>query len=126
MKLSDVVRILNAEVLCGGDRLDVELVAAFAGDLMSDVLAFAAPRTLLLTGLTNAQAVRTAEVIDAQVIVFVRGKRPVDPIVRLAAEKGLTCLLTSHLMYDSCGLLREAGLPGGRMGRASEGGGPVV
>ena len=114
MKLSEIARILDAEVLCGTEGLDHEVSAVFAGDLMSDVLAFAAPRALLMTGLTNAQAVRTAEVIDAPAIVFVRGKRPGDKTLELAAEKGLTCLATRRLMYESCGLLYSAGLPGCR------------
>ncbi|MHB8926802.1 MAG: hypothetical protein ACYC9Q_03935 [Bacillota bacterium] len=124
MKLSAVARILAVEVLCGADKLESEVSAAFACDLMSDVLAFAAPKTILLTGLTNAQAVRTAEVIDAPAIVFVRGKRPGDKTVELAVEKGLACFLTRRLMYESCGLLYAAGLPGCRMGRGDEGGGP--
>lgn len=115
MRLSEVALILDAEVLCGADRLDDDVSAAFACDLMSDVLAFSGPKPLLLTGLTNSQVVRTAGVIDAPAIVFVRGKRPAPGLVSLAIEQGLVCLLTARLMYDSCGLLYRAGLPGCRL-----------
>ncbi|HEY3314585.1 MAG TPA: transcriptional regulator [Bacillota bacterium] len=126
MRLSEITRILDAEVLCGTDKLDSDVSAAFACDLMSDVLAFSGPRPLLLTGLTNSQVVRTAEVIDAPAIIFVRGKRPTAAIIALATEKGLACLLTTRLMYESCGLLYQAGLPGCRPGKEVTGGGQGV
>ena len=40
MKLEEVKRILDAEVLVGEDRLDREVILACGSDLMSDVLAF--------------------------------------------------------------------------------------
>ena len=53
-------------------------------DLMSDVLAFVKNQALLLTGLVNPQVIRTAEMMDIKVIVFVRGKMPgEDVMVRL-------------------------------------------
>ncbi|MCK7477520.1 MAG: hypothetical protein M0C28_08580 [Candidatus Moduliflexus flocculans] len=62
MKLSEVKDILEAEVIVGDDILDLEVKTAFGADLMSDVLAFAKAGSLLLTGLTNTQVIRTANV----------------------------------------------------------------
>ncbi|MGE5598606.1 MAG: DRTGG domain-containing protein, partial [Bacteroidota bacterium] len=81
---------------------------------MSDVLAFTKERTLLLTGLTNPQVVRTAELVDLCGLVFVRGKRPPEEVVELAREKGLPILLTENPLYETCGILYAAGLPGCR------------
>ena len=39
MLLSEVRTILNAEVLCGEDLLDTEVLSACGSDFMSDVLA---------------------------------------------------------------------------------------
>ena len=60
MKLSDVKDILDAEVIVGEENLDMEVKTAFGADLMSDVLTFTKRKTLLFTGLTNIQVVRTA------------------------------------------------------------------
>ena len=79
---------------------------------MSDVLAFGQPGLLLLTGLTNVQSVRTAEIIDAKAIVYVRGKKPQEGGIELAEEKGIPILSTNHMMYTACGLLYKAGLMG--------------
>ena len=62
MKLRDVKEILEAEVVAGDHLLDREVQSAGGADLMSDVLSFARPGALLLTGLTNPQVIRTAEV----------------------------------------------------------------
>jgi len=63
MKLYEVKEILDAEVLSGEDRLDQEVFGACGADLMSDVLAWKGDKGVLLTGLTNPQVVRTAEVV---------------------------------------------------------------
>ncbi|MGE5789954.1 MAG: hypothetical protein ACM33C_03725, partial [Syntrophaceae bacterium] len=76
MTLKDVQDILEAEVLVGHDQLQKPVRTAFAADLMSDVLAFAKPDSLLLTGLTNPQVVRTADILDITAIIMVRGKKP--------------------------------------------------
>ena len=53
MKLSDIVKILDAEVLTPEVNLDKEVPCAFASDLISDILMCTKEPTLLLTGLTN-------------------------------------------------------------------------
>ena len=76
MTLREIKELLDAEVLVGYDQLDKEVKTAFGADLMSDVLAFAKAGSLLLTGLTNPQVIRTSDVLDIAAIIMVRGKRP--------------------------------------------------
>lgn len=116
MKICEVRSILNAEVLCGDDLMDKEVKYAFGSDLMSDVLAFVKRGTILLTGLTNQQVVRTAEMAELSAIVFVRGKKPEDYIVKLATENGIVLLLTRETMYTASGMLYSNGLEGVRIG----------
>lgn len=113
MKLSEVKELLKAEVLAGEDLLNqVEVLVACGADLMSDVLAFTKEKTLLLTGLTNAQVIRTVEMIDLIGVVFVRGKRPGEDVIKMAREKGIPLLLTMYPLYETCGILYAAGLNG--------------
>ncbi len=112
MTLREIKEILQAEVICGGDRLEEEIGFAGASDLMSDVLAFGLPGILLLTGLTNTQSVRTADIIEARAIVYVRGKKPEKEGIELARKKGIPVLSTKFMMYKACGLLYSRGLPG--------------
>jgi hypothetical protein len=65
---------LDAEILYGQTLLDRELETCCGSDLMSDVLAFTKRNTLLCTGMTNIQVVRTADMTDLGGLVIVRGK----------------------------------------------------
>ncbi len=112
MTLREVKELLQAEVIQGDESLDVEVTFAGGSDLMSDVLAFGKPGILLLTGLSNAQSVRTANIIDAKAIVYVRGKKPDKMGIGLARESGIPLLSTKFMMYTACGLLFNKGLPG--------------
>lgn len=110
MLLLEVQAVLDAEVICGVECLDREVVTACGADLMSDVLAFTKESTLLLTGLTNIQVVRTAEMSDLVGIVFVRGKRPGPELIELARMKNIPLLVAKHSLYESCGRLYQKGL----------------
>lgn len=112
MTLRDIKELLDAEVICGENYLEKEIKFAGGSDMMSDVLAFGQPGLLLLTGLSNSQSVRTADIIEASAIIYVRGKRPDDVGIDLAKEKDIPLLCTQHTMYASCGILYNQGLPG--------------
>jgi predicted transcriptional regulator len=110
--LRDVQKILDADVLVGADKLDTEVHTAFAADLMSDVLAFADSGCILLTGLTNPQVIRTADVLDIAAIVLVRGKRPPPETVRAAIDKKIPLLATKYILFETAGRLYERGIVG--------------
>ncbi|MHC4253181.1 MAG: DRTGG domain-containing protein [Planctomycetota bacterium] len=112
MTLAEIVEALDAEVLCGEDRLDVGIASACASDLMSDVLAFMQPRWLLLTSLANLQVVRTAEMAELSAVCFVRGKKPDEATVDLAREKEIPLITTKLCTYDACVRLHTHGLTG--------------
>ncbi len=112
MTLQEIKEILQAKVLCGENSLDVEIQFAGGSDLMSDVLAFGKPGILLLTGLTNSQSVRTASIIDASGIIYVRGKTPDEDGKKLAEEMGIPLLSTQYMMFEACGILYNKGIPG--------------
>ncbi|MGQ9654535.1 MAG: DRTGG domain-containing protein [Thermodesulfobacteriota bacterium] len=115
MKLRDLMQVLEAELIVGDEeKLNQEIRKAFASDLMSDVLAFATEGSLLLTGLTNAQVIRTAEMLDISAVVFVRGKRPQPEAIQLATAKGIPLLTTPYILFESCGRLYRCGIAGSR------------
>lgn len=115
MTVKEIARILEAEVITGEDALDTDVASACGADMMSEVLAFSRGNSVLLTGLTNQQAVRTAEMMDILCITYVRGKRPDSATVELARSTGIILLATRFNMYHACGLLFQTGLPSGDM-----------
>lgn len=112
MTLGEMRDILSAEVLVGSDCMDIEVRDAFAADLLSDVLAFAREGTLLITGITNPQVVRTAEMLELIGVVFVRGKKPDEGVIKLAQVKKVPLLSTRYIMFETCGKLFKNGLKG--------------
>jgi predicted transcriptional regulator len=112
MLLGEISKILNADSIGDVRGLDKEIIMICASDLMSDVLAFIMPDSLLLTGLVNPQVVRTAEMAEVAAICFVRGKRPQEEAIKLANENKIPLLATTLSMYESCGRLYERGLRG--------------
>ena len=111
MKLGEVKELLNAEVLiCEEELNSIEIEKGYASDLMSDVLAFSSPAVLLITGLTNIQIFRTAQMLDIPAIVFVRGKKPDNDFLNLAKESNMPILCTYMSMFEACGRLYGKGL----------------
>ncbi len=107
MKIRDIVRILEAEILCCEDCLEKEISDFAASDLLSDVLACDKENYLLLTGLTSQQVVRTAEITGALAIVFVRGKLPPQEAIGLAKSHNIPLIMTDKSMFDSCRKITE-------------------
>jgi predicted transcriptional regulator len=113
MIIREIAKTLDAQVYCGENQLDMEVQSACGADLMSDVMAFVKERVVLLTGLMNPQALRTADLLDIKVIVFVRGKKPTADLVDMAKESGMVLMTTKYSMFLACGRLYEAGLKSG-------------
>lgn len=110
MKIVDVIRIIDARVVCGKVTAEDAVASAFGADLMSDVLAFVKTDTLILTGMVNTHVIRTAEMLDVKFIVFVRGKEPNAEMIEMADELGLVLMTTENTLFTSCGLLYMNGL----------------
>ncbi len=111
MRLSEVVAALEAEVLVDVGE-DVEVLSGGGSDSVSDVLVYGKPGMLLLTGLVQPSVVRAAQLTESAAIVFVRGKRPDENLLEMAAHLRVPVLLSPHSLYDSCGRLYVRGLPG--------------
>lgn len=112
MKLSSIRELIGAEVLTGEDMLHMDIGNVFSSDLMSDVLALVVCDTILLTGLTNIQTIRTAEMMDIKCIIYVRGKTPDNQVINLALDKGICLMKTKNIMFTTCGILYTNGLKG--------------
>ena len=93
---------LGATVIEGEDRLDTAVEHVYASDLMSDVLAFGRPDSVLFTGLATQQAVISAHMAEFKGVVFVRGKKPKDGAEKFARDNQLVLLSAELDMYDAC------------------------
>jgi predicted transcriptional regulator len=110
MNIGQILKILDASLLTSDALPQKKVESAYCADLMSDVLSFSVTRSLLITGLTNPQVIRTAEMAAIEMVVFIQDKKPDMQTIRLAEEKHIPLLSTSYSMFDTCGRLYENGL----------------
>ena len=98
---------LGASVIEGENGLDTIIKNVYASDLMSDVLTFDKPDSILLTGLATQKAVLSAHIAEFKGIVFIRGKKPKDGSKKFARDNHLVLLSTELDMYDACAILNS-------------------
>lgn len=116
MKIDAIRVALEAAVLAREDLLSTDITEIYASDLMSDVLAFGKPDSILLTGLASQQSVISAHMAEFRGVVLIRGKKTKDGAERFAREHNIVLMSTQLDMYESCvriyTLTRESGLAG--------------
>lgn len=112
MKLSEIKDLLRCEVLAGADDLSVDCSRVVVSDGMSEILAFAQSKELMITGLTNIQSIRTADVAGASAVLYCRGKHPDKRVIEFAKQKRIPVLVTDMGMFNVCGILYNRGLKG--------------
>jgi len=110
--LQDIRSLLQCEVLTGEDSLGEDVTQVVASDGMSEILAFARSKELMVTGLTNIQSIRTADIAGVSAVVYCRGKVPEETVVEFARQKRIPVLITKMGMFDICGVLYDRGLTG--------------
>ena len=118
MELNNVLELLSAKqynLECPACVKEINY--AFVCDLMSDALmllkqmpSYIGAHGALVTGLVTNQALRTAEILDLETIIFVRGKTPSQTVIDLADEIGITLIGTNLTMYKTSGLLYLSGV----------------
>lgn len=102
MIIRSIKEALNATVIEGNDKLDTAVKHVYASDLMSDVLAFGQPNSILLTGLATRQAIISSHIAEFCGVVLIRDKLPKDDSEIFAKEHNLVLLSTKLDMYDAC------------------------
>ncbi len=112
MNLKDIQKVLDADVICGEDCLDRDIRSCFACDLISEMLLYVTPHSLLLTSLMNAHVIHTAQVMDASGVIFVGGKKPDKTVIKHAKMNSIPVLSTPHLLFECCGRLFLNGIRG--------------
>ena len=112
MKISTLKDLLDAKIICGEELTEKHVYSACGSDMMSDVLAYVKDQAVLLTGLVNAQVIRTAMMMDMVCVVFVRNKQPTEEMIELARDHGIVLITSQKRMYEACGILYNAGLTG--------------
>ena len=111
MNLKKIIKLASGRLLTQDMDTDIEINGGYGADLMSDVLAFSQPDSVLITGLTNPQVVRTAQMAEFRAIIFVRGKQPQPETLSVAIQENIPLISSPFGMFELSGRLHKAGLP---------------
>lgn len=111
MNLTKIIKLASGRLLTQDINTDIEINGGYGADLMSDVLAFSQPDSVLITGLTNPQVVRTAQMAEFRAIIFVRGKQPQPETLSVAIQENIPLITSPFGMFELSGRLHKAGLP---------------
>ena len=112
MTVREIANILEANIIASPNESDIDIKSACSTDMMSAVLYYHTPDSLLITSLNQPQVIRTAEIAGIKTIVFVQNKQPDQHIVEHAENKHISLLITPLCMFTASGRLYQAGLPG--------------
>ncbi len=103
MRVKELADYIGGKVITGDGEHRVK--AAFASDLMSDVLTMDEEDLILITGLCTQQVIRTAEMSDIKAIIFARGKTVTQDIIDLANDHEITVITSDLSVFKLCGML---------------------
>jgi len=117
MRLGEVLAVAEGELLTPEVDPSVEAECLVCADLMSEVLAYARPGALLVTGVVNPQVVRTADVASVVAILFTDGRKPEAQTVVLARQLQIPLMVTAATTFEVSKRLVEAGLVSCDVGR---------
>ena len=107
MNLKELAHMIDAQLHLGSGTGEAEIAGAYAADTMSDLIAHAAPDTLLVTSLDNNQLLRVAELMDVPGICIAAAGNTAR---RLSPGTGTALLLCRVGLEQTCALLAAAGL----------------
>ena len=110
MKLNEIAKIVNAQILIEAGRMSQEIKYAYCADLMSDVLRRTFDDAMLITGLANIHSVRTSEMLGINVMMYVRDKLPTKEVLEEALACGIAVLKCDMTMFEASGILYENGI----------------
>ena len=110
MKIKEIARLVDGEIVGAPADDSYEVEKAFASDLMSDVLRFSMEDTVLITGLCNNQTMRTSEMADLRVVLIGRDKQPDAEMLELAEDSDITIIKSRYSLFKLSGIRFNAGI----------------
>jgi len=110
MRIEEIVHLINGEVISGKAFLNKTIENGFASDLMSDVLTLDSDDIILITGLSNMQVIRTAEMSDIACIIVARNKNVSEQMVKLADDCNIVIIKSSCTVFKVVGELYKNGI----------------
>lgn len=105
MTLKEVAKVINAEVVSGGERIGEKITGVYISDLLSDVIGHARAGEIWLTIQTHTNVVAVAVLLNLAAVVFTAGAQPDVFTVEKAKKEGIVLLTTALSTFEAAGRL---------------------
>ncbi len=108
MKVKELVKELNLEVINPGENMERTISGGYASDLLSDVMGHSKPDMVWITLQAHVNVIAVASLKDLAAIILVHGQLPDVEVIEKAREEGISLLgtvsdtfLTAAKVYES-------------------------
>lgn len=108
MTVEKLCGLLGCSAVTGGDAMKGRVTGCYCGDLLSRVMAHAAPGCAWITVMGNVNAVAVALMTEAACILLAEGVKPDGNAVEKAREKGIAILRCDRTACELAVAVHEA------------------
>ena len=110
MKIKDIVKTLDLQVMSGEEFLEREVTGGYAGDLLSDVLANSEKGNLWITLQIHQNIIAVASSKELSAIIIVNGRKPEEETLKSAQAEKTPLIACNLSTYEIVGRLYEIGI----------------
>jgi hypothetical protein len=112
MKLSEIIKSCNLQLVCGEELEKREVTGGYAGDLLSDVMANSRKGDIWITLQTHPNIVAVATLKELAAIVIINKRKPEKETLNKAVKEELVILTSDMPAFELAGQLYTMGLHG--------------
>jgi predicted transcriptional regulator len=114
MKLGEIIKSCNLQLVTGEKSLGCEVTGGYASDLLSDVMAHAKKEAVWITLQAHPNIVAVAVLKELAGIIVVKGRKPDEETIKKAESENVAIMTTELSAFDVAGQLYGMGLRGTR------------
>lgn len=112
MKLKEIVKLLNLEVVVKGKGVGKDVTGGYVSDLLSDVMANSQAGNIWITMQVHENIVAIATLKELAGIVIIGDRKPAEITIKKAENENITILNTSLSAFEISGKLYKLGIRG--------------
>lgn len=110
MKVKDLIKQLELQVVAGANGLDRDIAGGYCGDLLSDVMGNAPIGCIWLTVQGHQNVMNVAQMREMAAVVLTNGILPDDETRRRAEDFVIPLIIWQGTSYDLAAKLVKAGI----------------
>jgi len=112
IKLLEIVKSFDLQVVCGEEFLDREVSGGYASDLLSDVMTNTKKGDIWVTRQAHPNIVAVAVLRMLSGVIIVNNRKPEEETIKKAAKEKLVIMTSELPAFELVGRLYQFGISG--------------